>query len=652
MAGAAPAVPKRVKHSFPLFLGGVQPYWYKDNRNRAERAAAAYLRDRTNHDDVTVELDVPAYGSGFPKGTAWFHGYGDAPLRAARRAIGKRDAIDTNSNNCSRAVMFKEIKEHNDFAMAVEGLELEICAKAEAAADAEAMAAGTNAPAPAAVRPAPAALVPASATWPEEVWSRALPAPSALKSRLAFGRPLIHRALAAAREQVAGDKDGRRIWAFDLPPRAGSRDAPKRWLVATPAEFDAAYACVPAGRRHAYEVIDARRPCWAYFDLEFTRKDGLNASVDGDALTTRVVSAACDALVAAAGDRPLEIEVIVLASARETKFSRHVVLRPHWTDGARRPAPLADSQHAGHLARRVVAALGDALTVVAALGDALTVQSGDARTTTSFVDAGVYTRDRCFRVWGSTKHGDDAGAAFAVRNRWLLPGLRPSARPFAPSPLRETLVVPELQPGAVDCLEIGAPVAPLAPPPPPSSPGAAEEAAAPAAPAAPVKEDSWEDSWDGATATPLLDRTARHHPYIIARAGDRGQPPALFAAATAVALAALRRDHRDNGDPTLMSWRYVAAEYPSERYLHLAVKGRGVVCRSRGRAHQNQNLVVSIDPINGRCWQRCHDGADCAHDVPTTRGGVCRLANRHSLVAPADDLKVDRAALLAFEQGR
>ena len=265
--------------------------------------------------------------------------------------------------------------------------------------------------------------------------------------------------------------------------------------MATPAEFDAAYAAFEKGLlsrqdrekglralsrqdRHAYEVIDARRPCWAYFDLEFTRKDGLNAAVDGDALTKRVVSAACDRLMVAAGERPLEIEVIVLASARPTKFSRHVVLRPHWTDGARRrPAPLAGSPHAGHLAD----------VVIEKLGDALTVQSGDARTTTSFVDTGVYTRDRCFRVWGSTKHGDDAGAAFAVRNRWLLPGLRPGARPFAPSQLRETLVVPELQPGAVDCLEIGAPVAPLAPPPPPSSPGAAEEAAAPAAPAAPVK---------------------------------------------------------------------------------------------------------------------------------------------------------------------
>ena len=95
---AAPAsAPKRKKHSFPLFLGGVQPYWYKDNRDRAEGAAAAYLRDRTNHDDVTVELDVPAYGSGFPKGTAWFHGYGDAPSEAARRAGGAGPATDPHA---------------------------------------------------------------------------------------------------------------------------------------------------------------------------------------------------------------------------------------------------------------------------------------------------------------------------------------------------------------------------------------------------------------------------------------------------------------------------------------------------------------------------------------------------------------------------
>ena len=97
-----------------------------------------------------------------------------------------------------------------------------------------------------------------------------------------------------------------------------------------------------------------------------------------------------------------------------------------------------------------------------------------------------------------------------------------------------------------------------------------------------------------------------------------------------------------------MSWRYVAAEFPSERYLHLSVPGRGVFCRSRGRPHANQNLVVTVDPINGRCWQRCYDGEDCARNVPTTAGGVCRIANRHELAA-SDDLKVDKRGVLTFE---
>ena len=75
---------------------------------------------------------------------------------------------------------------------------------------------------------------------------------------------------------------------------------------------------------------------------------------------------------------------------------------------------------AGRLARRVDAELGDALTVQS-------VQSGDVQTTTSFVDTGVYTRDRCFRVWGSTPHGDDDAAAFDVAGQRGPPGARPSA---------------------------------------------------------------------------------------------------------------------------------------------------------------------------------------------------------------------------------
>ena len=123
---AAPAsAPKRKKHSFPLFLGGVQPYWYKDNRDRAEGAAAAYLRDRTNHDGVTVELDVPPT-DGQTKGTAWFHGPGDAPL--ARH--GRHQDRPAREPHEDRHV--QEVKEHSGFADAGQGLMDEICAEAEA----------------------------------------------------------------------------------------------------------------------------------------------------------------------------------------------------------------------------------------------------------------------------------------------------------------------------------------------------------------------------------------------------------------------------------------------------------------------------------------------------------------------------------------
>ena len=59
----------------------------------------------------------------------------------------------------------------------------------------------------------------------------------------------------------------------------------------------------------------------------------------------------------------------------------------------------------------------------------------------------------------------------------------------------------------------------------------------------------------------------------------------------------------------------------------------------RGTAHAQQS--GSLRDIAVRTRQGVPD-----------RLPVCRLANRHELDAPADDLKVDRAALLAFEKGR
>ena len=131
---------------------------------------------------------------------------------------------------------------------------------------------------------------------------------------------MIHRAKDACALQCAREP-GKRVWAYDLPAAEGG--APKRYLAATVADFERAYAALPAARQNAYEVIDHARRCWPFFDLDFARGSALNDGVGGDALTRAVVDAAVGELAAAvaadASDRPdhrLEIEVVVLASPR------------------------------------------------------------------------------------------------------------------------------------------------------------------------------------------------------------------------------------------------------------------------------------------------------------------------------------------------
>ena len=138
---AAPASPKRLKHSVPVHIFYLGIYWYLDNTRCARDRIVDWLRNHTNYDDVTVDLLVPAKGEGQPKGTAWFHGYGDAPFAAARRAVGAGPATDPHAARAKNNLMFQEVKEHNGFAASEERRQIEICEEAEAEAAAAAAAA-------------------------------------------------------------------------------------------------------------------------------------------------------------------------------------------------------------------------------------------------------------------------------------------------------------------------------------------------------------------------------------------------------------------------------------------------------------------------------------------------------------------------------
>ena len=63
-------------------------------------------------------------------------------------------------------------------------------------------------------------------------------------------------------------------------------------------------------------------------------------------------------------------------------------------------------------------------------------------------------------------------------------------------------------------------------------------------------------------------------------------------------------------------WRYERAAQPRELLVHF--DGRGGVCDHIGRPHRRNNIMVTVDVLNGVAWQRCWDdecrrGRDGAH---------------------------------------
>lgn len=379
-------------------------------------------------------------------------------------------------------------------------------------------------------------------------------------------------------------------------------------------------------------MIDARSPCYAYFDLEFKRDDDASRRVDGESLSRRVAGAAAavvrDRFRASPkfAGKTLSIDAVFLDSCRETKFSQHVVLRSFAVDavGRRFVAPLAGSATAKLVAAGAVERLVDDFDKKA-------------------VDLGVYTQSRCFRLAGSSKFGDATPLMPTMRLRYDDAGAHPLPPPL-PTDLAQTLVVPE--PSTVDVIDFPAQVVPEARPD--STTDSPPERREPTleAPTMP-----WFETWIGATTRPLLDLTFVKHEHVRCQRKGSGMPPSPLAR-----LAEWARDVAKSRLPAatvadaiaVYQWRYVWAEYPTERYLHLTLKGTRY-CHARGRQHKNHNVVLSVDAEDGSTWQRCWDKEDCHVAAKTKAGGDVLLAAKYLLdQAPADVLP-SRVDLAFFE---
>lgn len=285
----------------------------------------------------------------------------------------------------------------------------------------------------------------------------------------------------------------------------------------------------------------------------------------------------------------------------------------------------------------------------------------------SFVDISVYSRNRCFRVAGSSKVG------ISRQSPRLLPNVALSRKPGlqgdAASVMRQCLVVPDLPAGAVlHVIELSessaepAPQATLNAAPVVAQVGGSSGSTATNARSvmAVVEKkkkqrltaEQWMAKYDQVTPTPLMDLPfvmASAHPFIQASTRGIGRPGEPFEALTEWVLEVFRswRPSAEGTAIDVLEWRYVRSEYPTEQLIHMTAKGVRH-CFHRQREHLQQHVMISVDLIRHQAWQRCWD-PDCSIAV---EGAPCRLKAKHLIGRPPVSGMPVRSQLDKFEDAR
>jgi len=341
----------------------------------------------------------------------------------------------------------------------------------------------------------------------------------------------------------------------------------RRFGAATAEEFWRRYAACAAGERHAYELVREMEACHLYFDLEFSV--AANAGVDGVACVDALLDVLSSSLPRRLGVSLESCTAVELDSSTAAKFSRHLVLRL--------PGGLAfrSAAAAGAFVRAVWEEDVAAKRSSDARADALFVRkcAEDASRDCAFVDLCVYSRNRAFRLYLSSKAGKEAR---------LLPTRRSWERLH-------------------DCG--------LAPPPPKGDSGLAEPAEwlFTAALVCEVAHDA--RLLDDAGGAPSLSRgPPRRAAALESRPGAhcpfRHSAAAVCAYADACAGTACAR---------VRSWAVL-----SPTLLALNLSGRW--CEHVGRPHRSNGVYYLVDYRAGAAFQKCHD-PDCRG----FRGAACPL---------------------------
>ena len=218
-----------------------------------------------------------------------------------------------------------------------------------------------------------------------------------------------------------------------------SRTGNRKYIVGHLGRFlDHYWRKTDPNNRHYYELIQEDSPCRLYLDLEFSKQTNSISDVEAESLLTELFEELRDELSVTYDLAPItRADIVDLNSSTEKKFSRHWIV--HLPNGVL----FRHNVEVGKFMRKLISRLADLqatgqLDHRPHLSKYFVVQTSSAEDATCFVDLGVYTRNRLFRLLGSSKYGKPASASLRIAetNQFAFPSDFSNDDFYAPSLMR------------------------------------------------------------------------------------------------------------------------------------------------------------------------------------------------------------------------
>ena len=171
-----------------------------------------------------------------------------------------------------------------------------------------------------------------------------------------------------------------KVFAFET-----DNNGRRNYVVCHPERFWILYDAKDVRERHAYEVIEQSDVCKLYFDLEFKRN--LNVDTDSASLMRKFKALLVSHLKETFDLELSESNILDLDSSTDEKFSRHLIVDD---------VVFKNNFHVGNYVRSFCSKFEEDKSVLVRLSE---------KDVGVFVDLGVYTKNRNFRLFLSSKFG-------------------------------------------------------------------------------------------------------------------------------------------------------------------------------------------------------------------------------------------------------